>query len=212
MAETLESFVAKLRQEGVEAGRAAAEEHLARARQEADAILAGARAQAKKILDNAQAQAEAVQATGRTDLELAARDIALRLREALGRALREVLAAGVRQPLADPQFLGSLLRDVVLEYVRADIDRRTTIRIDLTPEMRERLAEWALTLLRQPELAGASFDLKGTLAQHGFEYRADGANVEVTVDSVVEALTELVNPTLRELLGRAMSAGKPQDK
>ena len=205
MAETIEAFVAKLRQEGVEAGREAAEKHLAKARQEADAILADARAQARKILSDAQAQAEASQAKARTDLELAARDITLRLRDSLSRAVRQVLAAGAREQLADPEFLGGLLREIVLEYVEADIAKKSSFRITVTPEMRERLAQWALARLRQPELGGVSIDLKGTLAQDGFEYRAEGAGIEVTVDSVVEALSELVNPALREMLARAMS-------
>jgi V/A-type H+-transporting ATPase subunit E len=205
MAETIEAFVAKLRQEGVEGGREAAQKHLAKARQEADAILADARAQARKILSDAQAQAEASQAKARTDLELAARDITLRLRDSLSRAVRQVLAAGAKEQLADPEFLGGLLREIVLEYVEADIAKNSSFRITVTPEMRERLAQWALARLRQPELGGVSIDLKGTLAQDGFEYRAEGAGIEVTVDSVVEALAELVNPALREMLAHAMA-------
>ena len=205
MAETIEAFVAKLRQEGVEGGREAAQLHHAKARQEADALLADARAQARKILSDAQAQAEASQAKARTDMELAARDITLRLRDSLSRAVRQVLAAGAKEQLADPEFLGGLLREIVLAYVEADIARKSSFRITVTPEMRERLAQWALTRLRQPELGGVSIDLKGTLAQDGFEYRAEGAGIEVTVDSVVEALSELVNPALREMLSRAMS-------
>jgi vacuolar-type H+-ATPase subunit H len=208
MAETVESFVAKLRQQGVEAGREAAEQHLAKARKEADAILADARAQAEKILADAKAQAAAAQAKGRTDMELAARDIALGLREALSRAVREILAAATRRQLADPQFLGNLIRDVVLQYVRADLGKQSSIRIDLSPEMRTRLAEWAIALLHQPELVGASIDLRGALAQEGFEYQADGANVEVTVESVVESLSELVNPALREMLQHALAHKK----
>jgi vacuolar-type H+-ATPase subunit H len=205
MAETIEAFVAKLRQEGVEAGREAAEKHLAQAHQEADALLADARAQARKMLSDAQAQAEASQAKARTDLELAARDITLRLRDSLSRAVRQVLAAGAKEQLADPEFLGGLLREIVLKYVAADIAKESSFRITVTPEMRERLAQWALARLRQPELGGLSIDLKGTLAQDGFEYRAEGAGIEVTVDSVVEALGDLVNPALREMLARAMS-------
>jgi V/A-type H+-transporting ATPase subunit E len=205
MAETIEAFVAKLRQEGVEGGRQAAQLHLAKARQEADALLADARAQARKILSDAQAQAEAAQAKARTDMELAARDITLRLRDSLSRAVRQVLAAGAKEQLANPEFLGGLLREIVLAYVEADIARKSSFQITVTPEMRERLAQWALARLRQPELAGVSIDLKGTLAQDGFEYRAEGAGIEVTVDSVVEALSELVNPALREMLAHAMA-------
>jgi V/A-type H+-transporting ATPase subunit E len=208
MAETIESFVARLKHEGVDAGRAAAEQHLAKARQEADAILADARAHTEKIVATARAQADGLQAKARTDLELAARDLVLRLHESLSRAVREILAAGVRQPLSDPKFLGNLLHEIVLQYVRADIERTAAIRINVTPEMRERLAEWAMALAHKPELGGTSLDLRGTLAEAGFEYQADGANVEVTVESVADALAELVNPALRDVLRKAMTRKK----
>jgi vacuolar-type H+-ATPase subunit H len=122
MPETIEAFVEKLRHEGVQAGRDAAEQHLAKARQEADQVLAQARAQAAKIVADAQAQADSRLAKSKTDLELAARDIALRLREALSRALREVLAAGAKGPLTDADFLGKLLYDIVTQYVRANLE------------------------------------------------------------------------------------------
>jgi vacuolar-type H+-ATPase subunit H len=190
MAETIESFVAKLKQDGVEAGRAAAEAHLAKTREQADALLADARAKAERIIADAEAQADGLRSKARTDLELAARDLVLRLRETLSRAVRQVMATGVRQQLSDPKFLGDLLHEIVLQYVRADIARQGAIRINVTHEMQERLAEWAMGLAHKPELAGTSLDLRGTLADAGFEYRADGANVEVTVESVVEALSD----------------------
>ena len=208
MAETIESFVAKLKQEGVEAGRAAAEAHLAKARQEADALLADARVRAEKIVADAKTQGDTLQAKARTDLELAARDLTLRLREALSRALREVMAAGTRQQFSDPKFLGDLLQEIVLQYVRADIEHKTAIRINVTPEMRERLATWAMALAHNPRLAGTSLDLRGTLADAGFEYQTDESNIEVTVESVVEALSELVNPALRDMLQKALAQKK----
>jgi vacuolar-type H+-ATPase subunit E/Vma4 len=209
MAETIESFVARLREEGVQAGRREAEKQLAEARREADAILADARARAAKIVGEAQAQAEATLARSRTDLELAARDVALRLREALGRAVGACVAAGARQQLSDPRFLGNLLYELVMQYAQADIEGKTTIRINVSPETRQKLAEWALEILHKPELHRVTVDLQGTLADAGFEYSVDGASVEVTVASVVEALSELVNPSLREILRRAMREDRP---
>jgi hypothetical protein len=57
-------------------------------------------------------------------------------------------------------------------------------------------------------MGNVSLDLKGTLADAGFEYQVDGANIEVTLSSIVEALTELVNPNLREILEQAMAEPK----
>jgi hypothetical protein len=206
MAETLEAFVAKLHQEGIQAGEQAAAQIKADARKKADETLAQAEAKARRILDEAQAQADSLVAKARIDLDLAARDIAMRLREALSRAVREVLSRGARRPLSDADFLGTLLHDIVLQYVQADRQQQATIKINVSPEVREKLAEWALQHLREkPDLEGISIDLKGTLADAGFEYQVEGANIEVTLASVVEVLSELVNPSLREVLERAMA-------
>jgi len=209
MAETIEGFVAKLHQEGVRAGQEAAAKIQAEARQKAAETVAQAEAQAARIIQDAQAQAESTLAKSRTDLELAARDVAMRLREALGRALRDVLAAGARKPLTDPEFLAPLLYDIVMQYAKANSAGQAVIKINVAPEMREKLADWALHRLhRAPGIENVSVDLKGTLAGAGFEYQADGANIEVTPASVVEALSELVNPSLRQMLERAMAEEK----
>jgi vacuolar-type H+-ATPase subunit E/Vma4 len=209
MAETIEGFVAKLHQEGIRAGEEAAAKIRDEARQKAAETVAQAEAKAARIIRDAQAQAESTLAKSRTDLELAARDVAMRLREALGRAVREVLAAGARKPLADPEFLEPLLYDIVMQYAKANTAGQAVIQINVAPEMREKLADWALHRLhRAPGLENVSVDLKGTLAGAGFEYEARGAHVEVTLVSVVEALSELVNPNLRQMLERALAEKK----
>lgn len=209
MAETIEEFVAKLHQEGVRAGEEAAAKIRDETRQKAAETVAQAEVKAARIIQDAQAQAESTLSKSRTDLELAARDVAMRLREALGRAVREVLAAGARKPLADPEFLKPLLCDIVMQYAKANTAGQAVIQINVAPEMREKLADWALHRLhRTPGLENASVDLKGTLADAGFEYETRGAHVEVTPDSVVEALSELVNPNLRQIIERAMAEEK----
>ena len=208
MADTIEQFVAKLQTEGVQAGRAAAEELIAKARRDADEIIRQAQARATKIQQDAEVQARATLAKSKTELELAARDTTLRLREALTRVIRAALAAGAKRPLDDAEFLRHLLSDIVLQYVRADLQGRPTFNLNVTPEMREKLAAWALQQLHQGNLA---LDLRGTLAEAGFEYQVEGAKIEVTLTSVVDALADLVSPALRQILERATAADKPDN-
>ncbi|HAU39231.1 MAG TPA: hypothetical protein DCX07_16145 [Phycisphaerales bacterium] len=145
-------------------------------------------------------------------MELAARDIVLKLRDALGRAVGAVLAAGAGQKLQDVEFLGSVLHDLILKYAEADIEHGGRIQIDVPGEIRQKLVDWALREMGQDKLEGLkiSLDLKGTLAQAGFEYNLTGATVEVTLESVVEMLTKMVSPAMRELLDRAMASGGDQ--
>jgi len=206
MAETIESFVAKIQSEGVEAGQKEAEKLREQARQEAERIVQEGRDKAQEIVDAAKREAEQTRQRGRTELELAARDVVLRLRETLVEAVRAVLAAGARQKLDDASFLGEILHELILEYARCDVEGTDSLKISVKPELRDKLADWALGEVGQKksEHLGVSIDLKGTLDKAGFEYTLDGATVDVTVDSVAEVLTALVSPKLREVVDKAI--------
>jgi len=204
MAESIESFVNKLQNEGVEAGKKEAEKIRAEAQDEADRIVQEARQQADKIRQDAQRDAEDTRQRGQTDLQLAARDTVLRLRETLNRALRAVLAAGTEQALGEEEFLKGLIRDVVLQYAQADRENRTSIQIRVSDEVKDQLADWCREQLApEAEEAGAAVRLEDALAEAGFEYQVRDANVEVTQASVVETLQDLVSPRLRDMLAKA---------
>jgi len=204
MADSIESFVSKLQNEGVEAGRQQAEAIRAEARDEADRIIHDAEQKAAKIIQDAEQQAADTRHRGQTDLQLAARDTVLRLRETLSRALRTVLVTGTEQPLGDPEFLKGLIHDVVMQYARADREGQVSIQIRVSDEVKDQLTDWCRhQLAPEAEGAGVAVDIKGALAEAGFEYQVQDANVEVTRTSVVETLSDLVSPRLREMLAKA---------
>jgi len=205
MGESIESFVAKLQAEGVEAGKQAAEKLRAEAKQQAETIVAEARAQAEKIIADANKQAEEILTRSTDELALAARDVVLRLREALQRALEAVLRTAAREHLVNSEFLAKTLHDLVLMYAKADIDRNDNMRINVSPELQGELANWAINEIgRKAQEAGMHIDLKGELQTAGFEYSIAGATVEVTPESVAGAISELVAPRLRELIDAAV--------
>ncbi len=210
MPETIESFVAKLQAEGIEAGKLAAEEFKADAQKQAERTLADAKAQAQKIIADANAQAEAIKTRGQTELALGARDTILKLRDSLSRALSAVIAEAAREKLSDVDFLGKVLHELVLLYATADRDHKVLIKINVPEELRERLVDWALKELGQEAVDAVrpSIDLKGTLSQAGFEYEVSGATVEVTLEAVVTTLSELVGPALRETIDQAVAEQK----
>ncbi len=198
MAETIESFVARLQQEGVESGR-----------RQAGELVAAARAEAGRIVDDARREATGARARADAELRLAARDVSLKLQRTLTDALRAALARAVEPRLSDPDFVAALLRELVLTYARADAARELEIEINVAPEMRDRLAVWALREMREARSDGSStkIDLETTLGRAGFEYRIHGAAIEITVESVVERLMELVGPAVRELFAASSEDG-----
>jgi hypothetical protein len=208
MAETIESFVAKLQTDGVQAGRQQAQTIVSEAQNQAKEILDQARRQADKLIADAKVKAEENLARGRTDLELASRDAALRLQEAVSRGLSALFGQAARKQLEDISFMGKLLHEIVMLYVRSDFEGKESLRINVPADMREKLVAWALGELGAGKVgdAHASIDLKGTLTDAGFEYTCHGSTVEVTRDSIVATLMDLVGPDLRETLAKAMKA------
>jgi len=207
MSETIESFVNKLQTEGIQAGEKQADKLRAEAQVQADKILADAHNQAERIIADANAQAKSVLQRGQTELKLAARDTALRLREALQRALKAVLAHKVQEALADTNLIGTLLHEIVLSYAKDLKQHREVMTINIPPDKREQLKQWALREIGEQTVEGlrGTFQLQTSLAEAGFEYTISGRTVEVTTDSVTAALSDLLSPALGELLAQAMS-------
>lgn len=203
MVETIESFVGKLQSEGVQAGQKAAGKILEDAEKQAQQTIDNANTEAERIIAKGKAEAAQLIERGKTELELASRDTIMRLRETLEGSLSRVLAGPVETTLNDVEFLKELLHNISMEYVKAEIQSKDIVKIRVRPELHAQLADWAIKELRSlASSADASLDLKGTLRQAGFECNVSGATIEITEESVVATLKELVSPKLREVFGK----------
>ena len=207
MAETIESFVARLQSEGVQAGQEEARIIVDHAKREADGILAAARASAQQIIKDAQAQAQNTLARSQTELELATRDALLMLKAALTAALGAVLAKAAQVQLGQSDFMRDLLRELVLQYAKADIGQQT-LKINVPPSLSQQAMNWGLHELAQQHGSGLSVELASSLSKAGFEYSIHNATVEVTLDSVVELLRDMVSPALDAVIEKAMAERK----
>jgi len=204
MAETIESFVTKLRTEGVQQGKQEAQQIKEEARKEADTLVAEAKAQADKIIADANSEAKGILTRGRTELELASRDAVLKLRESLEQALQSILLGPVDKTLNDDTFLKELIQSIMDRFLSAAIDSYTPVKINVSAEMNKKLADWAINELRVCCQDIGGFDLHDNLRQAGFEFTIHGATVEVTRDSVLEMLMNLVGPHLRNVLSSSV--------
>jgi len=205
MAESIESFVAKLQEEGVDAGRAEAAKITAKAEADAEKILADARAEAAGIIADAERLAERTVAQGTAELKIAARDAVLRLRETIVATLETVFRAGAAEALNDDHFLASLLHEMAQEYAKHDAIHDWPVTIRVSDEKLHMATEWAIR-----EMTGAGredwrsrIDLHGGLRSAGFEYTTSGGTVEVTPESVAAVLSEMIAPRLREMIDQA---------
>lgn len=205
MAETLESFVAKLQSDGVAAGQKAAQDIRMQAQREAEKIVQDAQQKAQKIIEQAEKESKSKLEKGQTELKLACRDIVLNLRNTIVKCIRRIMVGPVEERLNDPEFLTTLLHDLVVQYAKADSDHHTDIKINLSNDMLKQLAEWVIAKLRKTaQDNNATVDIKGSLNRLGFEYSVTGGTVEVTGESMVTLLQELVGPQMREILDEAL--------
>ena len=209
MTQALESFIDRLRTDGVESGRKAAEEIRQEAEREAEKRIRDAEAKAKQIVDAAEKQREQTLARTQTDLKLAARDTVAKLRETLSQAVTRALEKAVATKLDDPEFLSDLIRQVATQYAGTDAGGDNMLVINVRDPMRQKLAHWAIETFHKEKgkdgkPAGPSVELHGSLASAGFEYKLSEGTVEITVESVVQVLSEIVTPELRKLVAESV--------
>ncbi len=210
MTKTVEAFVQQLKTEGIEAGQQQATAMLEQAKAEASRLIEEAEARAESLVRAAEAEQARIAARTKSELELAARDTVIKLRSALESAISSTVAAGMGQQLESPTFLQDVLRSIIDRYVETDALNEGTFTVDLPSQQRDALVGWALGALadsRYREL-GISLNLRGHLQRAGFEYRVQGANVEVTVESVVETLRPMVDARVAELVHVAAAGEK----
>lgn len=206
MTDTIESFVTKLKSEGVEEGKRQADQLRSDAQQQAEQIVADAKSQAEKIIADANAEADSILARSHTKMELAVRDATLKLRDSLEKALQAVLTGPVESQLNDAEFLKELIQSIVSRYLEAEIESYAPMKISVSPDMHRKLVDWAVTNLRVAAIDDtAGIDVQDTLRQAGFEFSLHGATIEITMDSVVDTLMQLVGPSLREVLSQTGS-------
>jgi V/A-type H+/Na+-transporting ATPase subunit E len=209
MPESIASFVKKLQDEGVNAGKEAAEKIKNDANREADNMIADAKAEADQILAKARDDADKQLHRLQTELELAARDAILKLRETIEQVLTAMLSQKVEKHLSDPEFLGQIIREVIIAYAKADAAKQTDMKINISGKMGENFKDDILkNLFQSLNEEQEKIILQTSLSKAGFEYKIDGATVEVSPDSISELISEMVGPGLQEILEKFIGKKK----
>ncbi len=206
MADTIESFVEKLKTDGVDAGKAEAAKVVADATAQSEQTAAEAQKQADRIVADAKGEAQRALEQGRNELELAARDVFNRLRAQLSDAIGEVLRRSAAEALTDTQFLTPLIHDVVVSYANQDADGVWPIEVRISDGDAEKVVTAVVKALGDG--GEGKLSLTGGLKDAGFEYTVSGGVVEVTDASVAAALSEMIAPHLRELLAQSETLSK----
>ncbi len=200
MAESIETFVSKLRQDGVDAGKAEADKLVTEAEARAEKIRAAAEQEAERIRAEAEQEAEQTLAKGKADLALAVRDTVARLRAQLGAILSEILARRAQQSLADGETIAKAVVALLQGPAAAGIGS-----IEVPAELRDAVVERAVSELGQAVADGRATEslIQQGREQPGFAYSLEGGTVVVDASAVTEHLGGMVNPALRKIIAEA---------
>jgi len=191
---TIESFVERLKQDGIDAGRKEAERIIAEVEAKAQATLVEAEAVARQRLLEAETQAQRLQEQVKGELALAARDVEARLRERLQRSMAALLHQTTRTALADPQVLAQAIAEVARSQVAGSVMVNNP----------QQIKDLALQLLGNQAPALDAIRLADGRTEPGFLFRLDqGGVVELDPASVTEHLMSLCGPAVGDILKSA---------
>lgn len=193
----VDELIAKLREEGVAAGRAEAERIVADARAEAAQILDKASGEARSRLETARQEADAYRAAGEEALKTAVRDTVLTMKADLMERFSTDVKRLVSQQIGDPEILQKMVLEIAgRARDRADIEDDDALEVVL-PEAVIGLED----LRNNPEELGQGrltklvLGLTGEMLRKGVTFSASedaaaGIRVKVEDKSVTLDLTD----------------------
>jgi len=211
----VEALVSRLREQGVEAGRAEKERIIAAAEREGEKIIKDAREKAASIVDEARQEAERLKSSGEDALRVAMRDTVLRMRETLRKRLEAQVRTLVSEQVVDTEFVRRLILEVA-RRARVDSGAAEAENIEvLLPrevigleelqaspdELRSRLSQFAKEVASATWREGVSI---GTLEPGGRGIRLRLKDQELEVDlsdrAIADLLLEHLQPRFRAVL------------
>ena len=139
--ENLENIVAKLKQDGIQAGEAEKQRIIEDAKKQAEVILAEARKQAKEIADEAKAKTEQLESNARTALAQASRDITEATKVSIIKHLQSVFGEQGKNLFTQKEYMEVLLK-TTLESISGQ--KKVTVPEPIMKDMQEFLINESL--------------------------------------------------------------------
>lgn len=170
----VDALIARLREEGVSAGRSEAERIIGDAQSQANRILDKAQREARERLDAAHKEADAYRAAGEEALRTAMRDMVLDMKAALVEKFSSDVRRLVSHHLEDPNLMGQMILEVAgRARESAAMEEGEKLEVLLpektvgVEELRRNPAE-----LKKGRLTGLVFGLTGDMLRDGVTFSA----------------------------------------
>jgi len=212
----VDELIARLREEGVSAGRAEADKVLADARAEAARVLDKATAEARGHLEAARKEADAYRAAGEEALKTATRDTVLGMKAGLMQQFSSDVKRLISRELQDPEVLRQMILEIAgrvpdgagisdedgLEIVLPEtVIGLEELRNDPDELEEGRLTKFVFGLTGDMLRGGVTFSASGDAAA-GIQVRVKDKDItlDLTEEAVAALLLEHLQPRFRAIL------------
>ena len=198
----LQELIDKIKNDGVSSAQKQAAGIIAEAQDKAQGIVAEAKAKADRIVENARQEAAKTERAGRDALEQSARDLLLSVQKRLVALFSSIVERETTEALS-AEVVADLIVAVVKGWARDPgaelgvlVSEETLAKVE--SHLRGRLSEKLESGLRispSPNVdAGFRVEVDGGSAYYNF-----------TAEEIAEALSEYLNPRIREIMQSAAS-------
>ncbi len=208
----IKQLVETLRQEGVDAGKKAAEDIITEAREEASTIVSEARDKAGLILGNARKEADFISTAGKQAFEMANRNAILELKTFLQEEFAKQIQATVGTQLTDEKLLQQMIlevagRNAIDENESVDVVLPTKVvgvsELSSSPEELKEgtLMHFAVAQAAEMLREGVTFSVNED-NKHALVFRLQDKDIEVALsdETVTQMMLNHLQPRFRALL------------
>jgi len=209
----VQQLIDRLREEGVASGQSEGERLLAEARVKAMEILDQAKAEANKVLTEARAEAKSIEEDGKAALDLACRDVVLKVREACYEEFKNRLNRLVRHKLDDPKLLEQMILELAADVRPKDEGKQIRLLLPQT-HITEKDLHQEVTNVQPGSLAAFVLGLTADILREGLSFAVsnddhsgiklqiveDDVQLELSDQTITTVLLEYLVPRYRALL------------
>jgi len=142
MKNKLEELTQKLYNEGVEKGKAEAEEMLLKAREKSENLISEAQKEAAKILEQAKKDAEEMKENTETELKLSSKQLISSIRNKVSECITGmILEEDVKKATGDAEFIKKLI-EIMIQNWKPESDMPADLQVLLPDDMKSKFDDY----------------------------------------------------------------------
>lgn len=211
MPEQLKDLLEKIKSEGIQVAEEKARQIESDAQRQAKKIIADAKDKAEMIVEEANDQARKAKESGEADLQHAARDLMLAVKDQIRALFDKIIATNITTTLTGKE-LSSIISQVINKYIKKG-KQSSDVALLLSPGDLKELKNTFIAKFK--EKFKDRIEIKPTpniSAGFAISFDKGKSYYEFTDESLVECLSAYLNQELAQLLSEAIKKGKKGKK